>query len=246
MADPGDLDWWFGGSKNPQDYQKQSQYQDQGQIHDVINQGLNGGNRAAPQAANNSPFAGYQLQQVGQLQRIASGQQQGAGELASQRQVANSQAAQQAMARMARGPNAALAYRNAANNQSQLGLAGAGQAQQAALQDQQSAQGLLTQALGTGRSQDQQMALANLDAQLRMQGMNDQQRQAYLQALLQMNSDQLRVASGQAQNPGQGMLGGLLAAGGTIAGAAIGGPQGAQVGGAAGSGVGNAVSGASR
>ena len=136
--------------------------------------------QAAPQL-NGTPqqqFRTDQLQQIGQLQGIASGQQQGAGELAVQRQVANAQAAQQAQARMARGgSNAALAYRGAANNTAGIGLAGAGQSQQAALQDQMNAQQMLGQQLDQGRQQD--IGLAGQNAQLQA-GQNALGMQGYL------------------------------------------------------------------
>ena len=78
-------------------------------------------------------FRQMQIQQAQQLQGIASGQMQGAGELAAQRQVQNALATQQAQAAMARGgQNAGLAMRNAAANSAGIGLSGAGQAQQAA------------------------------------------------------------------------------------------------------------------
>lgn len=107
------------------------------------------------------PFRQGQIQQVGQLQGIASGQQQGAGELAAQRQIQQALAAQQAQARMARGGNAALAYRNAANQSAALGATGAGMGQRAALQDQAQAQAALTGALGQGRGMDVNVAGQN-------------------------------------------------------------------------------------
>src|SRR4051812_8481556 len=88
------------------------QYQDRDQILALINQGYAPGGVASNQAPQlqmgNDPFRRAQLAQMQQLQGIASGQQQGAGELATQRQYANAMAAQQAQARMARGGNAAL------------------------------------------------------------------------------------------------------------------------------------------
>src|SRR5882672_6755943 len=143
--------------------------QDRDKISGLIDQGMGQyTNQAAPQAQaayagagpqaqgaqlsmGADPFRQGQLQQIGQLQGIASGQQQGAGELAAQRQIQQALAAQQAQAHMARGSNAALAYRNAANQSAALGSTGAGMGQQAALQDQQAAQNMLTGALGQGR-----------------------------------------------------------------------------------------------
>lgn len=176
MADPGDMSWWFGGA-TPQN----TQYQDRDTILNMISQGFgkNGivhqqaptmqaaqaGPAAQMQGAQMQmgadPFRQGQIQQIGQLQGIASGQQQGAGELAAQRQIQQALAAQQAQARMARGSNAALAYRNAANQSAALGSTGAGMGQQAALQDQQNAHAALTGALGQGRGMDVNVAGQN-------------------------------------------------------------------------------------
>jgi hypothetical protein len=105
---------------------------------------------------------------AGQLGAVASGQQKGAGELAVERQMGNATAAQQAAARMARGANAALAARQAARNIANLGVAGAGQAQQAALQDQADARAQLAGVLGQmqgGDLQQQELGLQQYGAQ---------------------------------------------------------------------------------
>lgn len=221
----GFMDFMFGGTgKTADDYQKQAQFQDRNQIQGIIGQGLAGvNNRATPQATGQSAYAPMQMTQAQQLQRIASGQQQGAGELAAQRQVQNALAAQQAQARMARGGNAALAMREGARNAAGIGLAGAGQAQMAAMQDQTNAQQLLTGALGQARGQDQQMQLANLDAQLKSRGLDDQQRIAFLQQLTGMNAAQLQAQMSAYQTGAQdkGMAGQLLTAGGQVLGAAL-------------------------
>jgi len=176
MSDPGDLNWWFGGS-SPQS----TQYQDRDQILGLINQGYNPGGitqmqapqmqaaqadpaaqmQAAQLQMGDDPFRRAQLQQLGQLQGIASGQQQGAGELAVQRQMGNALAAQQAQARMARGGNAALAYRNAANQSAALGSTAAGMGQQAAMTDQMNAHGALAGIGAQGRAGDFSTANAN-------------------------------------------------------------------------------------
>lgn len=160
-------------------------------------------------------FRAMQMQQAQQLQGIANGTQQGAGELAAQRQVQNAVAAQQAQARMARGgANSALAARNAANNTASIGLTGAGQAQQAALSDQQAAQGQLSNALNQGRGQDLSMGTTNAQLQQNQYGQN-------LGALTSLNGQQLGAnqASMQATNQQQGILGGLLNMGGAAIGA---------------------------
>ncbi len=170
--------------------------------------------RGAPQlnAGPQDQFRGMQIGQAGQLQNIASGHAQGAGELAAQRQVANAMAQQQAMARMARGGNALLAGRQAARNTAGIGLAGAGMAQQAALGDQTAAQGLLAQLTGQGRGQDLQLAGQNAQLQSQQNAMNDQLYMNMLQQLTGMDAETLRAKLGlyQAQSQQQGILGPLL------------------------------------
>ena len=210
-------------------------------------------NRAAPTAGRTLLGAPAQLA-TGQIDQsrggllgvanrlggIASGAQLGAGELGVNRQVGQATAAQQAAARMARGANAALAYRNAARNTADIGLAGAGMASQAAAQDQANANAQLGQIYGNLYGQDsgvaaqnaqlaqqtalqqgaldQQTALANLQAQLAQTGMNDQQQLAALgqmlgwdQATLQAQLAKAQIAAGD-----KGILPGLLQVGGQI------------------------------
>lgn len=194
------------------------QYGHQQQIEQQINRGLSR-NLRAPQTGVGGAFRTAQLQQMGQLQGIASGQQQGAGELAAQRQVANAIAAQQGMARMARGSGANLAARGAADNAAAIGLSGAGAAQGAALQDQQMAHQQLAQVTGQGRQQDVATQIANMDAQLKTMGMNEQSRLAYLQQLTGMDQNQLSafVAAKTGQQQQQGAA---IGAAGSIIGAA--------------------------
>jgi hypothetical protein len=222
----GFMDVLLGGlnkSTNPADYAKGTQYADRNQIMGAITPGL-ATNRTAPQTDMGSPFRSAQLNQIGQLQGIASGAQKGAGELAAQRQAQVAAAQQMAMARMQRGGmGGALAARNAANNTSAIGISAAGMGQRAAMQDQQMAHGLLTNAAGQGRGQDSQIQLANMDAKLKQMGLDDAARIAYLQQLTGMDANQLQaqlqsmgVALGQ-----QGLLGPLLSAGGQIGAAAV-------------------------
>jgi len=206
MSDPGDLNWWFGGS-SPQN----TQYQDRDLMLSRIQRGFdhNGiaqmqapqmqaaqaGPAAQMQAAQlqlgNDPFRAAQLQQLGQLQGIASGQQQGAGELAVQRQMGNALAAQQAQVRMARGGNAELAYRNAANQSAALGSTAAGMGQQAALGDQMNAQSMLGQSAGQGRGMDIGVAGQNAGYQQQAGAQNAQ---------LQQNQGQYNATNQQGAN----------------------------------------------
>ena len=110
---------------------------------------------------------GGMLGAANRLGGIASGAQLGAGELGVNRQIGAATAAQQSAARMARGANAALAYRNAARNTADIGLAGAGMASQAAAQDQANANAQLGQIYGNLYGQDANVAAQN--AQLAQQ-----------------------------------------------------------------------------
>lgn len=219
-AIPGAKDWLLGGtSKNPGDFRQP--FAHQGQIDQAITTGL-GTSRTAPQVGMSSPFRSAQLQQLQQLQGLANGTQRTAGELAAMRGAQQAGAQQQAMARMARGGDAALAQRGAAANMAGISSNAAGQAQRSALEGQMAAQGLLTQAAGQGRSQDQTVQLANMDAQLRQMGMDDQTRLAYLSQLTGLDIASLQQqmnAYNQAQAQ-PGMLGPLLSAGGQVGAAA--------------------------
>lgn len=191
------------------------------------------GGRAAPQAAGTQLDGVPQGQArqglmdlTGRLGAVASGQQAGAGELAVNRQIGQASAAQASAARAARGANAALAARNAARNQADIGLAGAGQAAAAQMQDQQSANAQLGQTFGQMRQGDidfagqnaqlgQQAQLENMRARLAQTGMNDQQQIAALgqqlgwdQARINAELQRAAIAAGD-----KGILPGLLQAG---------------------------------
>lgn len=172
--------------------------------------------RAAPPI--DPAFRNAQLAQMQQLQGIAGGQQQGAGELAVQRQVGNALAAQQAGARMARGPNAGLAMRGAANQSAALGLSGAGMGQQAAMGDQMNAQGLLAQIGAQGRQGD--LGVGQL--QLGQTQANDQYQLGLLSQLTGLSIAQLQAQSAEyaAKMGKPGMAGPLIGAAGQIGAAA--------------------------
>jgi hypothetical protein len=261
---------WFGGATAGD---PQTGYQDRQRILDVINSGISGvDNRTAPtaQAAQLQPaasaaqtqidqskqdqFRNMQISQANRLNAIAGGQQMGAGELATRRAAAQAYAQQIGQANMQRGGNAPGAGLAAARNQVTIGGNAAGQAQQAALSDQQNANAQLTGALNAGRNTDVGLAtsqaglnqqtglanagfmqqtnlqqgqmnqaanLANLDAQLRQTGMNDQARVAYLQQLSGMDANQLNAAmqAYQAQKQSSGMFGSIMGAVAPIVGA---------------------------
>jgi uncharacterized protein YceH (UPF0502 family) len=202
-----------------------TQYKDRDQLLGYVNQGMGPGGIANQTAAQIDPnrdaaFRNAQLTQLQQLQGVASGQQQGAGELAAQRQYANAIAAQQAGARMARGDNAALAYRNAANQSAALGSTAAGMGQQAALQDQQNAQGALTSAASWGRQGDFNTGNANAGYQQNTQNANAQNYLNLMNQLGNMNANELSAANSTAKDANtrqSNLLGGLLNQGGQAA-----------------------------
>jgi hypothetical protein len=180
-------------------------------------------NRGAPQMnTGQSDQARGQQQQLAQmLFQQANGQRQGAGELAVQRQANNAMANTTSAAQMARGANSAMAARNAARTNADIGVNAAGQAGIAQLQDQQSAQNQLGGLLGMTRQQDIGVAGANQQGQLAQQ-------QLQLQALAQMlGVDQAALQQDLAKRgldmQDQGMLPSLLQIGGQIGAAAAGG-----------------------
>jgi hypothetical protein len=219
-------DFLSGGTKYNPDPNAAKLGDRAGQVTGYDQQGLNnltiGGafNPAQFNSAGSDQWRGQQQALAGQLNAVASGHQQGAGELAVQRQIGNAMAAQQSTANSARGANSALAGLQSARSQADLGLAGAGQSQQAALQDQSAARQQLAGVLGQGRGQDIQSAMGQLQAQ----GMNQQQALAYLsqmtgmdQAEMQARMQQEAIQAGSYQ---PGMIGqAFSAAGGLMTGA---------------------------
>lgn len=179
--------------------------------------------RGAPMmdAGQSNQTRGQQGQLADMLFKTATGQTPGAGEMAVQRGVNNAMAQQTSTAQMARGANAALAFRNAARTSADIGVNGAGQAAIAQLNDKTAAQNQLSGLLGTMRGQDIGVAQGNQTAQ-----MNQQQLQ--LSALAQMlGVDQAALQQDLAkrglQMQDRGMLPGLLQIGGNIGAAYAGG-----------------------
>lgn len=192
-----------------------TEYEDRAQMQAMLGQGVGQyTNMQAPQLQmGDDPFRRAQLAQMQQLQGIASGQQQGAGELAVQRQAANAQAMQQAQARMARGGNAALAYRNAANQQAAIGSNAAGMSQQAADQDQMNAQGLMGQVGASGRGSDINVANANAGFQQNMNQLNSGNYLQFLNQLNQQNQNKYNAdlgIGGQREGADAAKTGGLI------------------------------------
>lgn len=201
----------------------------------------NAGGAQRLQLGANGQIDPQMMAMAGRLGSIATGQSKGAGELAVDRQVGQATAAQQAAARMSRGADAALAARNAARNTVDLGVAGAGQAQQAALGDQSSANQMLGGLLGGMRGQNidvananaqlgqqmalanagfgQQAALANQGATMQQQQMNQQYQLGLLAQMLGVDTATLQAQLGKAQVAAgdQGHLASLLQQGGQIA-----------------------------
>jgi hypothetical protein len=191
-------------------------------------------NRDAPMlnAGQSDQSRGQQQQLAQMLFQQATGQRQGAGELAVQRQANNAMANTTSASQMARGANTAMAMRNAARTNADIGVNAAGQAGIAQLQDQQSAQNQLGGLLGGMRGQDIQTAGANQQAQM-------QQQQLQLAALAQMlGVDQAALQQDLAKRNidlnDKGMLPSLLQIGGQIGAAAATGGGGLAAGAAAG------------
>lgn len=211
-------DWMFGGAKGnsiPTET-KTGEYQRGYLQNDFMNRGA-----PTMNTAQSDQTRGQQGQLASMLFGQATGQQQGAGELAVQRQAGNAMAQQTSAAQMARGANAALAARNAARQNSSIGVNAAGQAGIAQLNDAANAQNQLSGLLGNMRGQDIQTAGANQQAELA-------QRQLQLGGLAQMlgidqTELQAAIERANANNADKGMFGNLLQVGGQIGAAYAGG-----------------------
>ncbi len=156
-------------------------------------------------------FRARELALADRLTGISTGAQQGAGELAVQRQGQRAAAQQIGMARMQRGAGAGMAGLTAARNVGNLGIATAGQAQQAAMGDQQMANQTLSGLLGQGRGADiglatsqagmqQQAGLASMDARnqrvFQQAGLDQATSLANMQARLQQTGMNDQAALG--------------------------------------------------
>lgn len=149
-----------------------------------------------------------------QLQGVSTGAQKGAGEMAVDRQVGQQSAAQQALARMAHGSNAALAARQAARTTGDIGAQGAGMAAQSALTDQANARNQLAGVLG----QQQQGAYQQQGLNLNQYQAQNQAAQGYLQQLMGQDQNQYnnQLAKNQLNMQDQGHLGQLINAAGQV------------------------------
>jgi hypothetical protein len=196
--------------------------------------------RGGPNMGNVNASRDANMQLAGDLRAVASGQKQGAGEMAVNRGANTAIAQQQGAAMMSRGPMAGAGALTAARNTADIGTNAAGQASIAAGQDQASANNLLSQVLGQTRAQDigvaqmeqqqifqqagldQATSLANAQARLQTMGLNDQAALAYLAQITGMNQAEMaaRIAQENTALQQPGILPGLLQAGGQVAGAA--------------------------
>lgn len=222
-----------------------------------------GRDRAAPQANAATLGAAAQLDQGqanqarGQMQDLASrltgiatGNAPGAGEMAVNRQAGQALSNQDAMARMGRGPMAALSGRNAMRNSADITTNAAGQAAIAQRQDQDSANSMLGNTLGTMRGQDlgaagqnaqfnqqrmlqqggfnQQANMGNAQMQQQQMQINDSARQNYLNQLLGLDQQKFQNQMGinGLAMQDKGIFPGVLQAAGGVLGAYAGRPPG--------------------
>lgn len=253
--------WLFGDNSQRNAALDSSNFQMQGgnYLRDYASSQLNGAQgRQAPQSSAYQLGAAAQLaggpqdqvraqQQAltAQMQGVADGTQQGAGELAVQRQANQAAANQFAGMNMARGANAAGAARAAARNLGDLGTNTAGLASQQALTDQSNARGQLSGLLQSTRDQDlnyagqnaqlqqqrdlqqgqfgQQTNLANQQSRLQQQSMNDQYGLGLMGQYANVSQAELqaRMARAGMFQEDKGMLPDLLQAGGTLGAAAL-------------------------
>lgn len=189
---------------------------------DYIQNQLGGvGDRQAPgfQSADATQSRGQMQSLADRLNSVARGTEAGAGELAVNRQVGQAQAQQTAQANMARGGNTAMAARNAARNTADIGVAGAGQAAMAQMNDQNAANQQLSGLLSNMRGQDIGIGQGNQQSQLSQEQLNQQAQLGYLAQLLGVDQATLQAQLGKAQIAAgdKGIFPYLLQAGGQIA-----------------------------
>lgn len=237
----GAFDWFFGGDATKRLGETKGDHGEQvgGYLSSRLNQGKE--NRQMFDPAMQNMSRQQQMQQMQQMNAVARGRAQGAGEIATNRQIGQAQAAQQSMAQQARGANMAAMAKQGAQNQADLRVGGVGMAQQARTQDQMAANQQLAGLMSGIRGQDQ----AQQEAYVRQQGMNDQLTQNYLRQLMQLNQNDYnnRLAKAGFKKTDTGHFADVMQAGGMILGGIVGGPGGAMAGGEMGKGTGNAISG---
>ncbi len=232
----GFTNWMFGGDAT-KGMQTQPQTADFQRTHLQTSLGQAAPTVGGISTAQTDQTRGQQGQLAQMLMQQASGQRQGAGEMAVQRQAGNAMANQASLAQMSRGAGAGMAQRNAARASADIGTNAAGQAGIAQMQDQQAAQGQLGSLLGMTRGQDlgqrgQDIGVAqgNQGAQLAQQGQNLQALQQMLgvdQAAMQQDAMRRQLA---AQD--KGMAGSLMQIGGQLGAAYLTGGASAAAGGA--------------
>lgn len=168
---------------------------------------------------------------AGQLNRVATGQEAGAGELAVNRQAHAAAANQFASQGMARGSNAATAARAAAGQLGNIGTNASGMAAQSALSDQQAARGQLAGVYDSMRGSDlsyagqnaqlaQQAAMQNQNAGMQQRQMNDAYANNMFGNYANVSQAELNArmqrAGMLANQPQQNMGANLLQMGGTM------------------------------
>jgi len=145
-----------------------------GRQQNLLSQADYAAGRRSPQAGV-SGFRSGQQGLVGLLEAQARGQGPSAAQLQLKDAMSRNVSAQQAL--MASGGSA----RSASQQAGALGASLSNQAAQARVQEQLGAQQQLGAALQGARGQDMQRNIANMEAQLRSRGLNDQQIRAMLE-----------------------------------------------------------------
>jgi hypothetical protein len=185
----------FGGGENENDKRQREMLM---QYYNQV------GGRQAPQAgpASNSAYSGFRSNQtnlVSRLEAMANGQGPSLAKQQFEQATDRNMRGQQAMAASGRG--GPLAQLTAANNMAGLGANAAQGSALARTNEQMQAIGQLGGVIAQGRGADEQTnmfnsqqnnntALANLDARLRAMGMNDQARLGILSQMGGQNASQ--------------------------------------------------------
>lgn len=156
-------------------------------------------NRGAHRARFQEDSRRRQLEALQMLGAQARGEAPSAAEIQMGRAQQQASNAAMSQARSMRGGNPLLAQKMAGAQGARAQADIAGQTAALRAQEQARAQSALVQGLGGMRSQDQSVNLANLQAQMQQEGLNDAHTQAYLNSLMGMEQAELGAQAGLEQ-----------------------------------------------
>lgn len=225
----------------PQDQWRNMQYATANRLQGIASGQQMGAGQLAVRREGNRALA--QQQAMARMQRGAGAAMAARGAARNMGNIQLGVAGQAAQAQLAdqQMANQTMAGIMGQGREQDIGFAG----QNAQLQQQMSMANMTAQnqRIFQQANLNQATSLANMDARLKMMGMNDQAAVAYMAQLFNIDATEMQARLsqelGKKESVDPNYLGGLMTVGGTIIGGIYGGPAGAAAGGAAGSAVGS-------